>query len=390
MASDLPRGDAAIDPVDLALARLVAAEGPDGACATLSAAGQDRVLARARYHGVLPLIAARIDQHDLNVPAWLGEAARSAARAEVALDLVRRPLIAEACAALERIGAEPVVLKGEAVAHTHYDAAWQRPRSDTDLLVAPDAGPAAEAALLAIGYRPLLRLPGRWVSTQSSLVRAMPGGIEHVIDLHWRINNSWVLAGLINHREIADKAFPLQALGASARGPCPLHALLIACLHRVGSQYAPFTVDRMTRLGGDRLIWLADIDRFLRGLGPAGVDALVDFVRARGAGRLVAAGVLAAAARFGTPGAPATVAALLADASRSPVSRYVDAGPFERAWLDFWALPGARSRLAFVRETLWPAPEYMLATAPAASGRSITLLRLRRLAMGILARWRGT
>ncbi len=374
------------DTIDRALAQLLASGG-DGSIA-LPMATPERVLARARYHGVLPLIAACVDEGRAQSPAWLLGAARSAARAEVAMDLARRPMVVAAIEALDLAGTAPLVLKGEALAYSHYAAPWQRPRADTDLLVAPDAGPAAEAALAALGYRRELRLPGEWVSAQSSLVRRGAGGLEHAIDLHWRINNSVVLAGIVTHAEIAASAVAVPILGPAARAPGAVHALLIACLHRVGSEHAPYTVDGVARVGGDRLIWLADIDRLVRGLDAEERAAFARLAHARGAGRLCAAGITAAATAFATPGAPDLVRALSDAPFGSTVDRYLLAGPRGRDWLDFRALPDARARLAFLRETLWPDAAYLRAREPDAAYASVLRLRLARIARGLARRLR--
>jgi hypothetical protein len=374
------------DTIDRALAQLIASGGDVSIAFPI--APPEQVLARARYHGVLPLIAARVDEGSAEVPAWLLDAARLAARAEVAMDLARRPMVVAAIEALDLAGAAPLVLKGEALAYSHYAAPWQRPRADTDLLVAPDAGPAAEAALIALGYRRQLQLPGRWVSSQASFVRSGPGGFAHANDLHWRINNSAVLAGIVTHAEIAASAVPVPPLGPAARAPDSIHALLFACLHRVGSEHAPYTVDGVARVGGDRLIWLADIDRLVRGLDFDQRAAFVRLAQARGAGRLCAAGIAAAAAAFATPAA-LELARELADAPYgSTVDRYLRAGPLGRDWLDFRALPDVRARIAFLRETLWPDAAYLSACTPGSSDALVLRLRLSRIARGLARRLR--
>lgn len=381
--------EAGTDAIDRALTALVSRDDVVAARVSVQDVAPDAVLARARYHGVLPLLAARIDDRAIDdLPPWLVEAARAAARTEVALDLARRPLIAAAIEALDRAGTAPIVLKGEALAHTHYPASWQRPRADTDLLVAPDAGPAAEAALVALGYRRALRLPGAWVSAQASFECRGPGGVAHSIDLHWRINNSAVLAGIVSHGEIATSAVVLPVLGPAARAPDVVHSLLIACLHRIASEHAPYTVDGVARVGGDRLIWLADIDRLVRSLGSAGRDAFVRLACERGAGRLCAAGIDAAAAAFATPGVSELARDLAAAPFGSTVDRYLVAGPRRRDWLDFRALPGARARLAFLRETLWPDAAYLRARDPAAADAPMLMTRLSRIIRGFARRLR--
>lgn len=375
------------DQIDRALAILASRDGIDIDQLLPSDAAPKEVLARVRYHGVLPLIASRLEQQALSGATWLADAARAAARAEVALDLARRPMVAESIDALDRAGSAPIVLKGEALAHTHYDGAWQRPRADTDLLIAPDAERAAEAALVALGYHRALQLPGKWVSSQASFLRRSPGGCAHAIDLHWRINNSPVLAGLLSHEQILATSIGLPVLGPAARAPDAIHALLIACLHRVGSEYSPYLIDGTPRLGGDRLIWLADIDRLLRSPAFGGQqEAFLRLAHARGAGRLCAAGIASAATAFATPGAEDMLRELSREAPVSTCDRYLVAGRRGRDWLDFRALPGTTARLGFLRETLWPDAAYLRARYPQSADTALFKLRLLRLARGLMSR----
>lgn len=376
-----------IERIDRALALLASRDGVEVDRLLPSDVPPAEVLARARYHGVLPLIASRLEQQALAGATWLADAARAAARAEVALDLARRPMVVEAIAALDRAGTAPIVLKGEALAHTHYASAWQRPRADTDLLVAPDAERAAEAALVALGYHRALQLPGRWVSSQASFLRRGPGGCAHAIDLHWRLNNSPVLAELLSHEQILATSIGLPVLGPAARAPNAIHALLIACLHRVASQYAPYVMDGVPRAGGDRLIWLADIDRLLRSL-DAEREAFVELALQRGAGRLSAAGIASAAAAFATPAAEEWLRALSGESLASTCDRYLVAGRGGRDWLDFCALPGTAARLRFLRESLWPDAAYLRARYPQSADSTLLRLRLSRIARGLLSRLR--
>jgi hypothetical protein len=372
--------------IDRALAQVVSGSLEEDPAGFLADGSEQVVLARARYHGVLPLLARRVEDGTIAGPDWLIEAARAESRLEAAVDLVRCAMLREAVAALDHAGVRPLLVKGAALAHTHYEAPWLRPRSDSDVLVTPDGAAAAEAALSALGYRRALRLPGEWVSSQSSHVLEGPGGVEHSIDLHWRVNNSQVLGALVSHAEIEDQSIPLPALGPASRAPSGPHALLIACLHRVASEHAPYVVDGVSYFGGDRLIWLLDIDRLVRSL-EAGERARFErLVMERGAGRLCAVGIRAATDAFATPGGRELASELSAVPRGSLVDRYLAAGPRGREWLDFRALPGARARLAFLRETFWPDAEYLRAREPARAAWPPALMRARRILLGLARR----
>jgi len=372
------------DPTIQWLAKLASPASVDVGCPP-SDQLPNEILALARYHGILPLIASYLAQHV--APAWIVEAATNAKRSQAAIELARRPMVVEAIDALTAAGAEPILLKGEALAQTHYADSWQRPRADTDLLVAPATQEQAASALIALGYQPVLQLPGKWVSSQASLVRIGPSGFKHAIDLHWRINNSPVLASLLSHGEIRATAMPLPSLGQAARAPSQVHALLIACLHRVGSEHAPYHVDGIARVGGDRLIWLADIDRLLRSF-DGSHDELVQLAAERGCGRLCAAGITSAAGAFATPGAQALVIRLGEPSIASIYDRYLVAGSRQRGWLDFQALPGIQARLSFLNEALWPDQAYLCARYPNVKDPGGLRFRLSRIFNGLRSRLR--
>jgi hypothetical protein len=54
---------------------------------------------------------------------------------------------------LHRAGVTTLVLKGAALAYTHYPAAYLRPRGDTDLLVKPTDRAMADYALGTLRYK---------------------------------------------------------------------------------------------------------------------------------------------------------------------------------------------------------------------------------------------
>ena len=79
------------------------------------------------------------------------------------------------------------------------------------------------------------------------------------VDLHWRSSNSPALARLMDYEEMQARAVPVPSLGPAAFAPCPVHALLFACIHRAGHEHAPMYVDGVAVPVKDRLIWLYDI-----------------------------------------------------------------------------------------------------------------------------------
>lgn len=123
---------------------------------------------------------------------------------------------------------ECVLLKGRALADRLYDHAWERPYSDTDLLVAPDNLDHAERTLLAHGYRRLDRDGDRLGAP--GYAHTFEGADGSLIDLHW--NLSGVAApGAETWRVIGERTVEMMVGGRLARVPDDAAAALLVTLH---------------------------------------------------------------------------------------------------------------------------------------------------------------
>lgn len=101
--------------------------------------------------------------------------------------LMMETQLQEALAAMTAAGAEPLVLKGLALAYGYYPDHASRSSTDIDLLVRPDQYPAAKRALLGLGYHDLgdrfETLPH--LANESSFIN---GRSDYRIDLHWSMH----------------------------------------------------------------------------------------------------------------------------------------------------------------------------------------------------------
>ncbi len=348
---------------------------------TLSAAAPpDRTLwnspsfwAEARAHGVLPLAVERVRRggwagvHSALRDCLLREAADEAARAELAAADLRRVLTA-----LGDASVRPIVLKGAALAHTHYRHPGLRPRLDTDLLIRSADLDAAHAAFRALRADYVPHVTGTYVMSQFHYVTRDRTGCSHLYDVHWRIVVPLAFARTLEFDEIDRDAVPVPELGPHARAPSPEHALLLACVHRAAHH-----------TGSSRLIWLYDIHLIAERLALAQQDAFVELAVARGVATVAADGLSAACDGF--PGAAA--AALRARLSSvPPESERLTAGflrarrtPVRDAIANLRALGGGRERLRLARELLLPSPRYMRHVYARGSRAPLPLLYLRRL-----------
>jgi hypothetical protein len=295
------------------------------------------------------------------------------------LDAVRTSDLHSVAATLAAVtGANPIVFKGAALAHSHYPAPWLRPRLDTDLLISPALVRRALAALEAIGYARAVSTSGELVLSQASLTRIDKFGIEHALDLHWKIANWQVIAAVLSHAEIASRAVALPAAGADGRAASDRDALLIACLHRSAHH----------RDSGE-LLWLYDIHLLADQMSEAD---WTEFVAAAGRGKvkaLLRRSLRLTIDRFQTRVPEGVLRALdpSADAAREPSAVYLsrDVRLVDGLVSDLRALP-VRKRARLIAEHLFPPATYIRDRYHVASPLPMAFCYVRRIALG-LPRW---
>src|SRR5690348_13560942 len=211
----------------------------------------------ARRHRILLLLgwvlrsAGTLDEW----PAAFVEAFQRAERVAAGIDCLRQAELAAVIDGCAVSGVDALVVKGAALAHTHYPTPYVRPRADTDLVVPEDQVSALDSALRGLGYARPAETSGRLVSYQSHYQRTDRHGITHALDVHWKISNFQALADCCTHGELWASRVPLPALGASAVTVDGVHALLLALVHRAG--HHP---------GSRNLLWIHDLHLLTGGL----------------------------------------------------------------------------------------------------------------------------
>jgi hypothetical protein len=340
-------------------------------------------LERARYHGVLPLLAAEMRNAGADWPENVVAACEEAERRQAICELAHRAADARVVDALSSAGAAPLVLKGSGLAYTLYPSPILRPRADTDLLVPIDARPVADRALRTLGYVEHESAEGELVSYQSSWTHAGIFGASHRVDLHWRINNSQTLAKVTCYDELAARAVPVPALGANALTPCPVDALLFACVHRAGHAHAPYYVDGAAYRAVGRLIWLYDIHLLVSAMSLSDLDEFAALASSKRVKAICLEGLLGAREKLGTPVPPEVIEALSAAGPPEPSACYL-AGSKARIMLeDCLALDDWAKRIAWAREIAFPPARYMRAKYPRAAVKWLPVLYMRRGFTGI-------
>jgi hypothetical protein len=285
-------------------------------------------------------------------------------------------------------GLQPLLIKGAALAYTHYDSPGLRPRCDTDVLVEVAEVGAVGKLLAALGYEPAHSVSGDLASYQTTYSKQGQYGVQHALDVHWKINNSQLLANVLTHGEAVEKAVAVPDLCEHARGLCPVHALLLACIHRASHEHAPYYVNGVAHYGGDRLIWLYDIHLLVSRMSAQELDEFAALAAAKRVRAVCAAGLWRAAECFGTALPGGFLAAPSQGSEKEPSAVYLRAGPLRAAVEELRSLADWSSRGRYLKEHLFPSADYMLRKYGRSSRVWLPLLYADRGLRGIAKRLR--
>jgi hypothetical protein len=303
-------------------------------------------------------------------------------------ELRHQQVLTRTLGALSRIGIEPVLFKGTALAYSLYADPALRTRSDTDMIVPADRKEAVHAELVSEGYRRDMAVSGEFVSYQSNYTLERDDGTAHTLDTHWKINNSEVLSRLFSYQELRAKAQPAPRLCAQAWAAAPVHALLLACMHRATHKQVPYYHRGKAIEDPNRLIWLYDIHLLALAMGPDEWDECSRLATTKGLRAVCAEGLREAQLRFNSPLPEKVLQGFGNTTETEKASRYLAASTWRQTWMDFWALDGATTKLRMTAETLFPSEAYMRARFDAAV-TPLAWLYLRRAARGVAKRLRA-
>jgi hypothetical protein len=351
------------------------------AAANPGAADVESLLASAERHGITALLAAQLADAP---PSPLLDRLRASTQAYAAWEMGHRSALLDALSALASDGIEPVLFKGTALAYSVYANPVLRTRSDTDLIVPMHERPRVESALFRCGFAPEPAV----ASGQTSFTRAGPGG-PHGLDVHWQVSNSEVLCRLFTYREMRAEAVPLPALAPNALASSPVHALLLACMHRGTHRHNPYYVSGEAHFGGNRLIWLYDLHLLAGSFDERDWKSFVARAETKGLLGVCGEGLALARECFASSVPDHVWAAMARPQSREPAADYLSAGPRRQQWLDFRAQPGALRKARHLRELLFPPAEYMRSRFAVERGHWLPWLYARRAFVGAWRKLRG-
>jgi putative nucleotidyltransferase-like protein len=374
-------------------------------------AGAVRLYDVAREHGVHLLVAERVWQRGAlpDCPQALRDRLVTALRNQLAVEEFARQELRSVLAALNEAGTAPLLFKGTALAFTHYQDAALRPRFDTDVLIDTSEIQLAGATLEQLGYRRAPFTSGDLVMYQAPYSRTDRRGIRHAIDVHWRVSNPQVFASVLAIEELRPRATAIPTLGSAAQAVGSVHALALACIHRVAHHSDE-----------ERLIWIYDIHLIAERLTAAEQEEFVDLARAKELTAVCADGLALAERKFLGRGAASLVARLGSPSSPpnrlrqgygGPPKLYAEADgghdqrakPRERSEIyvtgkmrkvdvlvsDLKALEGWRTKMKLLREHVLPPASYMREAYGISNSALLPFFYVWRFVRGARAWWRG-
>lgn len=324
------------------------------------------VLSAAREEGVFFLLVDRL--------RW--ESFADELRDAAVIDALRTRELRVVFAALADARVHAVVLKGAALAHTHYPRPELRPRADTDFLIPENARDTVASVLSQLGYRRPLEIDGDVAIGQFHFVRTDAHGVEHALDVHWRLSNVRAFAEVLTYDELARAAVMVPALGVHASVPTPLHGLLVACIHRV-AHHADTT----------HLLWLFDVHLLARSLTEPERQAFVALASAKNVRAACARTLTLAQEAFGGLDDIWIDSLAAPDTSQEPTAAFVGGGlrPVDILRSDLIATAWS-SRVRLLREHLFPPASYMRKRYPSVPPLLLPLAYARRIVAGA-PRW---
>lgn len=325
----------------------------------------NEVLACARANRVHLLLAER--GGDASLQAEL----RAAAVVEAARERELRAVLA----ALDGADIRPVLLKGAVLSRTHYRCPELRPRTDTDLLIPATGRDATTRVLVALGYQRVVETAGALTTSQFHLHKRDTLGVFHALDIHCRISNVRAFADVLSYKELVRDGRPVPSLGPHAWGPSPVHALIIACVHRVAHHG-----------NTDSLLWLLDVALLARSLERDERDCFVELTGTRGIRSVCRSTLVLADAAFGS--IDTHWLASLRPETVEPTAAFLH-GPMRQIDIlkqDLLASPRVWQRLRIVGEHLFPSSSFMYERYGTHRTLTLPFLYAHRLLTG-MPRW---
>ena len=307
----------------------------------------DQTVEKLDYHGI-SLLA--LERGSLN--KMMCEQLGSRRAMMVANEAMKKSALCELFTEFNAAGLNKHLLfKGTALAYSVYPKPWLRPRSDSDCLIDIGDFPAFQAVFKKLGYEEMFAIKGKYVSYQTTFFKALSKHTFINVDLHWKISNRQVLADTFNLEELFASKRCAQNLVESANIPHPVDSAIIACVHRLGHHHLE-----------ERVIWLYDIHRLVAEFTHQDWDNFVQKARLKRIAAITLDALVLCNRLFASQIPSGTLSQLqMAAENYEPSQLFLQRDLAEWHYFvnDLKSLPRWRDRFGLLRETLFPAPQYM-------------------------------
>jgi len=302
------------------------------------------LFAQARVHGVLALLGYW--QHTQST--LLGHASHTqSVHAEhaktVLLDALHRTALAELSQALASAEIRGLIIKGAALAHSHYPSPGLRPRVDTDLFIEPAQQLQAHQILLDSGWRTVASNFSAVVLPERTYQKNFSGAVIS-LDLHWALSSRPLLARALPFATLYSDSVAFDSAG-HWRMPSAVDALLIAAVHRIGHHRDQ-----------ERFIWLYDVHLLWQAMTPMQQEQTLDRAEQSQLCAILWDALAASQALFRTEISPAQIARLQS-AKNEPGAALLNENLSDFAF--DWRFAGWRERYALIKQRVWAEPEYL-------------------------------
>ncbi len=304
----------------------------------------DLLFAHARAHGVLALLGHWAHTQT----ALLGRASHMQI---VRIEHARTTLLdALHCTALAELGhlfassaIRGLIIKGAALAHSHYPSPGLRPRVDTDLYIEPTQIARAHEILLDAQWRPVASNFSAVVLPERTYQKCFSGALIS-LDVHWALSARPTLA----------RALPFEVLYADSVAfdgsghwhmPDAVDALLIAIVHRIGHHR-----------DHERFIWLYDVHLLWQAMTPVQKEQTLSRAEQAGLCAILFDALLASQAIFQTE-ISLDQLGRLQSAKNEPGTALLNEKLSDFAF--DWRFASWRERYSLIKQRVWAEPDYL-------------------------------
>lgn len=268
-----------------------------------------------------------------------------------------------------------LLMKGTPLAYTHYPQPYLRSRCDTDILFEnKENAETASSLIKARGYQRPNAVSGEFVSHEFCCYKKDKQGIDHTLDMHWKLSNAQRFARAFNFTELASSSTPTTKLGDKVQSLGPTHALFLACMHRIAHK---------TEGMENRLIWLYDIHLLTEKFSDKQWQEFVTLATDKGMCGICLNGIQQTTITFNTKIPEEVISQLEEGASHEKFSTEMGESRLAMEISNLRALPGWKERVGLIKERVFPDTNYMMVKYDTQKKALLPYLYLKRAVGGL-------